>query len=290
MQTAQRARPALFRALGADEPPAEITIAGETCRLEELYKHDSWAATGLYRGAEGSFAVKFNRRQPIFFLPTAWLGRWLARRERCASQKLAGLAGVPEDAGEVRVAGRALRNACAHRFVNGRPLGMEDHPSAAFFEELARLLAAIHARGMAHADLNKRENLICTPDGRPMLLDWQLHFAPPAWAARLPGIRHLLRELQVADRYHLQKHLRWHRPDLFALGDGASSIVPPISVRLWRAIYVGPVQGCRRRLLVWLGIRCGKGLAVSERCPEMAARLALKRKAEDPATRLPGED
>ena len=54
-------------------------------------------------------------------------------------------------------------------------------------------------------------------------------------------------------------------------------------------IYVRPVQFLRRRFLVWLRVRTGPGLAVSELAPEKAARLALERRAGNPAARLPGD-
>ncbi len=44
-----RPRPALFRALGRDEPPSVVTIGGEKHELIEIFKHDSWAATALTR-------------------------------------------------------------------------------------------------------------------------------------------------------------------------------------------------------------------------------------------------
>ena len=48
---AARPRPATFRALGAADPPATITLDGETFRRIEILKHDSWAATAVYRSA-----------------------------------------------------------------------------------------------------------------------------------------------------------------------------------------------------------------------------------------------
>lgn len=90
-----RARPALFRALGRKEPPRAITINGEEHELVEVFKHDSWAATALYRGQRGMIVAKFNREQPLFFVPMKWLGRWLARREARALCLLDGIAGCP---------------------------------------------------------------------------------------------------------------------------------------------------------------------------------------------------
>ena len=41
--------------------------------------------------------------------------------------------------------------------------------------QLADALACIHARGICHLDL-KPSNVLMTPDGRPMLLDFNLAF------------------------------------------------------------------------------------------------------------------
>jgi hypothetical protein len=284
-----RTRPALFRALGHEEPPRVITINGEEHELVEVFKHDSWAATALYRGPRAMIVAKFNRQQPLFFVPMKWLGRWLARREARAWRFLCGVAGVPSDAGAVWAVGRCWRSAIAHPYIDGHPLHIDEKPANNFFSRLGEMLRAMHERGLAYVDLNKRENIIVSNDGAPALVDFQLHFAPPRWALRLPPVRWLFRELQAGDLYHLHKHIAWHRPDLLPVSERDWSRLQPRSGRIWRALYVRPMQVFRRRLLVWLRIRDGAGLAVSELDPEKAARLALERKAADPAARLPGE-
>jgi len=64
----------------------------------------------------------------------------------------------------------------------------------------------------------------------------------------------------------------------------------PVGVKLWRAVYSLPISYLRRRLFVWLKIRSGKGLAVSELAPEKAAQEALARKAVNHEVRIPGEE
>jgi hypothetical protein len=59
---AARPRPAPFRALGAADPPATITLDGETFRRVEILKHDSWAATAVYRSATRT-AIKLQTRR-----------------------------------------------------------------------------------------------------------------------------------------------------------------------------------------------------------------------------------
>jgi hypothetical protein len=266
-----------------------ITINGKEHVLVEVFKHDSWAATALYRGPRARIVAKFNREQPLFFVPMKWLGQWLARREARALRLLCGIAGVPTDAGAVWTNGLHSCSAIAHPYIGGRPLHIDDKPEGNFFLRLEDMLCAIHERGLAYVDLNKRENIIVSDDGVPALADFQLHFAPPRWALRLPTVRWLLRELQANDLYHLHKHIAWHRPDLLPVADRDWSQRQPITGRVWRVLYVRPMQIFRRRLLVWLRIRDGAGLAISELSPEKAVRLTLERKVADPASRLPGE-
>lgn len=286
-----RPRPALFRALGRAEPPAILTVNGKRQELIEIFKHDSWAATALYRGESGKTVVKFDRRRvPVFLRPSAWLGVWLARREARAYRLLRGVPGVPDDAGEVRVNGARWRTAVAHPFIEGHPLHMDERPGEAFFSRLREMLTAMHERGLAYADLNKRENVLVSEDGTPVLVDFQLHFAPPRWSLSLPPVRWLMRALQAGDLYHLHKHLLWHRPDLVPPEERDLDRLRPPGVRLWRTVYTIPVIRLRRHLLLLLRVRTGAGHAVSELAPEKAARLALDQRAADPTARLPGDD
>ena len=77
-----RPRPRWFRALGPAEPPERIEIEGIAYQRIEVYKHDSWAATGLYGSERGrKVIVKFHRQQGLSLIPLAWFGRRMARRE-----------------------------------------------------------------------------------------------------------------------------------------------------------------------------------------------------------------
>ncbi|MFZ4683941.1 MAG: hypothetical protein ACOYMS_15655 [Terrimicrobiaceae bacterium] len=275
MNDTRQPRPPLLRALGSSEPPDEVRTDGLAWKLVEVFKHDSWAATALYQCEERRIVVKFNRQQPVLCFSMVWLGRWLAAREARAYERLKDLTGVPRACGAVQVNGRVCSNAFAHDFREGHPLARDERPGPAFFDKLDALIHSMHERGMAYLDLNKRENVIVTEANEPLLVDFQIHLAPPSWLANLPPVRLMMRELQEGDIYHLRKLRTYHTSGPEAM----AALDVPLASRIWRWIYVRPVQGIRRRLLVALRIRTGDGLALSELMPEKAVRLARENRA-----------
>jgi hypothetical protein len=267
-----RPRPAVFRALGADDPPATVEIAGEVFRLHEILKHDSWAATGIYESPTGRALCKFNRRQSIGGLPMTWLGRRLAAREAGFMDRLAGIEGIPVSLGPVSCGGRVMPHAVSRRWIPGHALMPGERVDAEFFPRFRRLLAAVHARDVAHVDLHKRENILVDERGRPHLIDFQISFALPR-GNRLAamGLGGLLRVLQRCDDYHLLKHEIKHRPDQARCAAAELDRVRPWWIRLHRCVAV-PFRRVRRGLLVALGIRSADGQASSEAFPEIAHR------------------
>jgi hypothetical protein len=272
MDRAVRPRPPILRALGPLDPPAEIEVRGETCLRVDIYKHDSWAATARYRGSRGDVVCKFNRVQPILGLPTSWLGRWLAARERAMLQRLAGVRGIPEECGPVTSAGRLFKNAVAHEYVPGRPLGSRDQPGDDFFPELLKLLEATHGRGIAYVDLHKRENVVLGADGRPYLVDFQVCFGLwSRWLTAVPPLKSVLRALQHLDMHCVAKHVRNHRPDQLKLLAGMHNASRPWWINVHRFFAV-PLRRIRRGLLVAIGVRARGGRAASEAYAEDAFR------------------
>lgn len=203
-----------LRALGREEMPARIETGGGLYRHLKTYKHDFFAATGLYEGSAGRAILKLGRVSRLLGLPTAWIGVWLSRRERRIYDAVDDLEGVP------RCLGSWSRTGFLHAFVPGHPLQRQERVADDFFPRLEALIDALHARGLAYADLEKRENILVGDDGNPYLIDFQIswywpeqrHQGRPWW---IPGFlgRLILRRLQQADRYHLLKHRRRHRPD-----------------------------------------------------------------------------
>lgn len=268
-------RPPVLRALGRDEPPFEIQIAGIRLQRQEIFKHDSWAATALYSAPGRQVVCKFNRQQPIGLMPMRWLGWLLARREAAMLRRLADLPLVPRLEGPVCAGGRVLAHAVAHNFVAGHPLGRQERVSDRFFPELERLLAELHRRHMAYVDLHKRENILVGDDGRPYLIDFQISIGlPQRWPVVRAALGWVLRLLQGCDEYHLLKHFLASRPDQCPVARADLAARRPWSISLHRLLG-RPVRFLRRKLLVLVGVRARGGRAETECFPELALRGEL---------------
>ena len=238
--------------------PGEFACKAGTFRLVRQFKHDFFAATGLYErkgavpiSAEGTVPVptvpapekvvlKIQRRRPFFGMPMGWLGGWLTRHEATIYRELADLPGVP---GFVDFLGPT---GFIHDFVPGEPLARDVPVSDSFFDDLADLLAAIHARGLAYVDLNKRQNILVGTDGRPCLIDFQISFRLGNRGGEMP--RAILAMLQKQDWYHFYKHKRRCRPDLMTPADIARSYQADDWINLHRRIS-RPYFIARRRVL-----------------------------------------
>jgi predicted Ser/Thr protein kinase len=266
-------RPALLRALGNDDPPEQVTVRGATYQKADVLKHDSWAATAIYRNdARGRIICKFNRAAPVFGIPLAWAGRALARREARFLRQLADVETIPNDLGDVSVEGRVLSNAIARDYIDGEPLRVKQKITPRIFEELQDLVQTMHKRDMAYVDLHKLENIVVDRNGRPYLIDFQVCFDI---SARWPGngrfARYFLTKLQEIDIYHLNKHLVRHLPETLTAEQIRQKSTIPLLIRINRRIGT-PVRTARRKLLVLIGVRDAGGSASSELEPEDSYR------------------
>jgi hypothetical protein len=274
-----RSRPAIFRALGADDPPLSVEVAGERFVRHEIFKHDSWAATATYSNGQRLIVCKFNRVQSVGWFATEWLGRRLAARERAALERLADLPNVPVSLGDVRVDGRIRRTAVAREYVAGHPLGKGETVGPFFFPTLETVLATMHDRGLAYVDLHKRENIIVGDDGRPYLIDFQIGFDAAARRVRhWPGVSWLFSILCQSDLYHLTKHVAKHDPLRSADAVEASERNRPWWIRAHRLVAV-PFRELRRRMLKGIGVRSGAGRVESELFVEDGLRTIPQRRA-----------
>jgi hypothetical protein len=263
-------RPHWLKALGGESLPETVAIGGVPHRLRETFKHDSWAATGLYEGPPDVMrVVKLHRQASVFGIPMGWLGRRLARHEMHLLQLLADLNGVPKLAGQVTVDGHRLGNAVARDYIDGHPLGNRENVNESFFPALGALLRAMHSRKIAYVDLHKRENILVNQEGEPYLIDFQISVAWPRRLIAGPLFTLLLR----SDEYHLMKHWARSRPEQCGFNEVALRKRIPWMIRAHRLV-ARPIRELRRRLLVKLGVRAGKGRVETELFAEHALRTA----------------
>jgi hypothetical protein len=233
-------------ALRDGELPPVVTHAGTTYRLCQTFKHDFFAATGLYAGPGGPLVLKLGRTSDFLSLPMSWAGKYLETREYQLLQQAQGVPGVP------RLVGRVGKNGVLREFVPGHPLGRREAVSDGFFEQLGATLKALHHRHIAYVDLNKRQNILVGEDGRPYLIDFQISlFLPPnGWRKTWP-VRRLLARFQQADVYHYLKHKRRLRPDLLTPAERARVERVGPWIRLHRLV-ARPLTHLRRRTLARL--------------------------------------
>ena len=261
-------RPHWLKALGGEPLPETVAIDGVPHRLRETFKHDSWAATGLYEAPTGvRRVVKLHRQAPVGSVPMSWLGRRMARHEMRLLQALGDLKGVPKLAGQVTVNGRQLDNALARDYVEGHPLGNREDVKPSFFPALEALLRAMHMRKIVYVDLHKRENILVDEAGDPCLIDFQISVA---WPRRLVA-GPLFTMLRRSDEYHLMKHWARSRPEQCGIDEGALRKRIPWMIRAHRLV-ARPLREARRRLLVKLGVRAGSGRVETELFAEHALR------------------
>src|SRR5207249_2394468 len=121
---------------------------------------------------------------------------------------------------------------------------------------LNELIAALHRRGIAYVDLEKRENILVGQSGEPWLIDFQISWRWPM-DGRYTGLqrlvppplgRFILSKLQEGDRYHLAKHQRRHRPDLLTREQIEATYRKNPFIQLHRTV-ARPLTLLRRRIL-----------------------------------------
>jgi serine/threonine protein kinase len=146
--------------------------------VERLLHRGGWSHADvlLVRHAGKQFVVKdFSRRA---WLLRSTFGRWSIGRERRAYRALDGIDAVP------RLLGLVDPLALAIEYRPGSLLSrsLAGVLPADFLGELRGAVAAMHARGVVHLDLRHRSNILATPEGHPVLIDFasSLRFDPGA--------------------------------------------------------------------------------------------------------------
>jgi len=137
--------------------------------------------------------------------PARWLRQWMLRREYRVYQRLAGLEGIPRCHG--LIAGRYL----LLDYVEGtsfRTVQAQMRAEPAFFARLWQLVHAMHARGVAHTDLKRKDNLLVRSDGAPCLIDFG------AAVLRKPGFAPINHRIyRIARQFDYNACIKLRHPD-----------------------------------------------------------------------------
>lgn len=168
---------------------------------------------------------------------TRFLARRLAAREAKALRALAGVAQVAQLRGWD---GRVLQRS----WIPGAPLNAVGAQDPRFFDELRRLVAALHRRGVVHNDLAKQPNVLVRTDGKPALVDFQLaavHRRRGRW----------FRTCGREDLRHVAKHKRRYFADLLTPRERALLARKSLPARVWMRTGKPVYLFVTRRLLGW---------------------------------------
>ena len=185
-----------------------IPTTTDTVLSATLMRRGHWAKADIKRASTDhgnailkDFAHKHWMVQSI--------GRLQHRRETGALARLKGIPGIPSCFGSVVPCGLLLEEIKGERITRWRRRSSEEIER--MFESLTRLVDAMHARGVAHLDLRKRDNILIRQDGTPGIIDFNasVYLEPGRLPARL-----LLPILRWVDQQALLKWKLLLRPSL----------------------------------------------------------------------------
>jgi len=170
----------------------------------------------------GDLVVKSPHPNPVL----AAFGRRAIRREAQAYAALAGIPGIPRSHGLAdgqhlvlaHVPGPTLRQAAAD---------LRDRDQ--FFARLLETIRAMHAAGVAHGDLKRKENTLVGPDETPYIIDFGIASRREASERRFGRWRfELFRQMDLNAWIKLKYG---PRPDTLSTEDAA--IYQPLLVERW---------------------------------------------------------
>jgi serine/threonine protein kinase len=128
------------------------------------------ATAELYRTPFGDFVIKRARG------PFLWrrLGESGLRRERDIYDRVREVTGIPRCIGLLDSKHLVLEHVPGDSYRQ-RQFELKDRER--FFERLFTTIENMHAAGVAHGDLKRKDNLLVGPDERPFLIDFGLAYA-----------------------------------------------------------------------------------------------------------------
>jgi predicted Ser/Thr protein kinase len=142
-------------------PSASLRLTSEPALLGRGYQGEAWRADSdsgplILKCAHGRWPWRAARR-------------WMLVREASIYARLAGVAGVPRSYGITEDSQLVLQ------FLPGPSLRAAPErigDREAFFARLLQIIRAIHAAGVAHGDIRRKDNILIAPDGTPCVIDF----------------------------------------------------------------------------------------------------------------------
>ena len=151
-------------------------------------------------------------------------------------------------------------------WVDALPLHVaQPKNNIAFFRAAKKMLARMRHAGVAHNDLAKQQNWLCTEGGEPRVTDFQL-----AAVSKRRG--RLFRLAAREDLRHLLKHKRKYCPQSLTAAERRLLAQKSLPARIWIATVKPVYNFVTRRLLGYMD-REGAGIDATLEAPKIAARL-----------------
>jgi hypothetical protein len=227
-------------ALRGREMPDNIELDGVKWKKLKAFKHDFFAATGLYENPVGAkLVLKIFRPYSYYGIPYGLLSRWQAAHEEKIYFRM-------QDSGHVpKWLGRYGKTGIMHEFIPGRDLNYKLPVSDGFFDQLEKILRTMHSMGMAYLDTNKPDNVLLGDDGKCYLIDFQITWVQPPFPLNILTwpLFHIFKN---SDLYHLAKHKRKIFPETMSKEEFER--MRPWYLRLHRIIFT-PIRKLRRNYL-----------------------------------------
>jgi serine/threonine protein kinase len=227
-------------ALGNKELPDTVIVSGKSWQKVKIFKHDFFAATGMYKNIDGEVSVlKIFRPRSFLLLPYWLLSILEARHEEKVYLKMQDTGHVP------KWIGRFGRSGIMHEYVPGCHLTRGTKVKEDFFPELEALLKTMHSRGMAYLDTNKPDNIIVGDDGKCYLIDFQITWVQPPFPLSLITYP-VFAIFKDSDLYHIKKHWRKIYPGNISTEEFNKS--RPLYIKIHR-LFADPIRVIRRAYL-----------------------------------------
>jgi len=185
------------------------------------------AAAYLLETPAGPVVVKKAHRYPLLH----WIGLRGLRREAAVYERLKGVPGVPRSFGLRH--GHLVLEHIDGPSLRGHEPRLEDRER--FFARLLASIDAMHAAGIAHGDLKRKDNILVGPDEQPYVIDFGI-----AWRA-VPGAprwRRALFDVISQMDYNAWIKLKYRRRAEDLTAEDAERYRPLLLERVARAIRI----------------------------------------------------